>query len=183
MSEPSQKLLKDIAVLAVRYKPAQWEALAEWLDDPARRSLVQQMLREFAAISREAPRPSRAKARTSKRLRGSTVRGELEALRREEPDRADLLEEIWRKLRERELLPTVTAVRSFAGLLGTKKITATRRDKAIDELMGVLFELNEDALEQRMREVAVEDRRLADEYSDWVRLILGRSPGDSGSGN
>jgi len=182
VSEPSQKLLKDIAAIAVRYKPAQWEALAEWLDDPARRGLVQQMLREFAAISREAPKPSRAKARTSKSPRRSTVRGKIEALRREEPDRADLLEEVWIKLRERELLPTVTAVRSFAGLLGTKKITATRRDKAIDELMCVLLELNEDALEQRMREVVVEDRKLADEYSDWVRLILGRPPGGLGSG-
>jgi hypothetical protein len=185
MNEPSQKLLKDVAALAVKYKPDQWEALAVWLDDPARRDVIRQMLREFAAISREAPRPARTRARTKTRRPKGTqqvaVRAEIEALRREQPERADLLEEVWIKLRDRELLPTITSIRSFASLLGTKKITATRRDRAIDELMRVLLELNEDALEQRMREVAVEDRKLGEEYSDWVRLILGRSPGGGAS--
>jgi hypothetical protein len=145
------------------------------------------MLREFAEISSEAPRPARTRGRPkTRRTKGTervSIRAEIDALRQQQPERADLLEEVWIKLRDRELLPTVTSIRSFASLLGTKKITATRRDRAIDELMRVLLELNEDALEQRMREVAVEDRNLGEEYSDWVRLILGRSPGGAATGD
>ncbi len=170
-------MLKDVAALAVKYKPAQWEVLAAWLDDPARREVVQQMLREFAEISREAPQPVRTKTRRTKGAQQVSSRVGIDALRQQQPERADLLEEVWIKLRDRELLPTITSIRSFASLIGTKKITATRRDRAIDELMRVLLELDEDALEQRMREVAVEGRKLGEEYSDWVRLILGRAPG------
>ena len=90
-----------------------------------------------------------------------------------------MLEDIWVKLRERELLPTIAAVRAFAEAIGSKGIHSTRRDRAVTELMGLLVELRGDSLEQRMRETVVQDRKLGDEYEQWVQMILGRPVGSA----
>jgi len=103
------------------------------------------------------------------------VRESLAQVRAEDAARADLLEDIWLKLRERELLPTIAAVRVFAQVMGSKGIQSTRRYQAVTELMEQQVALPGDALEHRMRHTVVEDRKLGEEYEEWVRLILGRS--------
>ncbi len=79
---------------------------------------------------------------------------------------------MWRKLRQRELLPTMTAVRTFAEATGLKGLESTRREQAVAELIEQLVEMPSDDLEQMMRHTVVEDRKLGDEYERWVRLIL-----------
>jgi hypothetical protein len=186
MKSPNLKLLSDLARLASKYDAKDWEQLAEWLDDPQHRDTLRSLLLDLAATSRGSRKASK-KRRPRKPSRATVLREALAKIRIEDADRADLLEDIWLKLRQRELLPTVAAVRAFAEAMGSKGLSASRRDQAVTELMELLVELPGDSLEQKMRETVVEDRKLGDEYERWVRLILYRSedpgldPGDSPS--
>lgn len=180
MSSPNAKLLSDLARLATTYGAKDWEELAAWLDDDHRRNRLRSMLLELAAISRTAPKAPPRK-RTAKRKRkpsrAAGLRTLLDTIRAEDSERADLLEDIWLKLRQRELLPSVASVRTFAEAIGLKGLEETRRDAAVTELMEHLAQLPGDTLEQRMRETTVEDRKLGEEYERWVELILNRPPG------
>lgn len=175
MKPPVPTLLADLARLAGKYDAKEWEELASWLDDHARREELRALLLELGTVSRtrrrQAPRRKRKPSRTA------GLRDSLAAIRAEDVDRADLLEDVWLKLRQRELLPSLAAVRAFAEAMGSKGLRATRRDQAVTELMERLVELPGDALEQKMRQTVVEERKLGDEYERWVQLIL-RRPGD-----
>jgi hypothetical protein len=181
MNEPNPKLLRDLAQLAARYRTKDWERLAEWLDDEVQRERIQILLRELASAS-NAPR-KKARRPTKKRTTAPAkrLREALGDVRREDAAKADLLEDIWLKLRERELLPSIASVRAFAQAMGSKGLNATRRDQGVTELMELLVELPTDALEERMRQTVVADRKLGQEYEEWVRLILERSPEPEGS--
>src|SRR5205807_2848622 len=149
--------------------PADWERLLAALDNERSREQLRRLVVDLAAVSRtRTKRPSGTTA--------AQVRSMLAAIRVEDPDRADLLDSIWLKLRSRELLPTMAAVRAFGEAMGAKPFEASKRDQAINELMEKLATLPGESLEQRMRETIVADRRLGEEYEQWVQLILGRSP-------
>lgn len=172
MSGPNRQLLSDLARLAAKYEPKDWTQLVAWLEDERRRGELRALLLELAATS-HARRKARPR-RVQEPSRASRVRAALAEVRVEDAARADLLEDVWLKLRERDLLPTIGAVRVFAEAMGLKGLKSKRRDQAITELMERLVELPGDALEQRMRQTVVEERKLGEEYEQWVRLILGR---------
>ncbi|HMJ73392.1 MAG TPA: hypothetical protein VK471_08540 [Solirubrobacterales bacterium] len=174
MGEPNARLVNDLARLVVKYKASDWNRLLDWVDDEKRRAQLRQLLVELGGASKEKRRangPKKRKPSGTKKVREALVR-----IRKDDADRADLLDDIWLKLRQRELLPTIGSVRAFAEAMGTKGLNATRRDQAVTELMERLLPLPIDALEERMRQTVVEDRSLGDEYERWVGLIL-RPPG------
>src|SRR5436190_73439 len=105
MTDLNRKLLSDLAHLAARYQPRDWEQLAACLESEARREQVRNVLLELASVSRA----SRKRTRRRPRQPGpaARVRDRLESIRVDDADRADLLEGVWVKLRERELLPTI----------------------------------------------------------------------------
>jgi hypothetical protein len=175
VKEVNPKLLSDLARLAIRYQAKDWEELAAWLEDARRRDQLRMLLLELASVSRTHRKPTPRSPRSPGPA--SRVREALARIRVEDSARADLLEDIWLKLRQRDLLPTIAAVRAFGEAMGSKGIQATRRDQAVTELMERLVELPGDSLEQRMRQTVVEDRKLGEEYDQWVRLILGRPIG------
>jgi hypothetical protein len=174
VSDFNPKLLADLARLAARYEPADWERLLATLDNETSRERFRRLLVDLAAVSRT--RTKRASGTSA-----AQVRSTLAAIQAEDPDRADLLDSIWVKLRSRELLPTMAAVRAFGEAMGAKPFQASKRDQAINELMEKLATLPGESLEQRMRETIVADRRLGEEYEQWVHLILGRSRTDKAS--
>jgi hypothetical protein len=174
VSDFNPKLLMDLARLAARYDPADWEQLLAALDDEESRKQIRSLLIDLAAVSRT--RTKRPPSTTA-----AQVRSALATIRAEDPERADLLDSIWLKLRSRELLPTMAAVRAFGEAMGAKPFEASKRSQAINELMEKLARLPGESLEQRMRETIVADRRLGEEYEQWVRLILGRSHMTEGS--
>jgi hypothetical protein len=171
------KLLTDLARLATRYEPKDWEQLAASLDDDVQRGRIRALLLDLAVVSRSRPPRAVGSGRGTVRVREA-----LANIRADDPARADFLDGIWLKLRERELLPTIAAVRAFSEAVGSKRIHAARRDQAINELMERLVELPPETLEQRMRETIV-DRKLGQEYEEWVRLILGRPEAAEGPPN
>jgi hypothetical protein len=175
MMDVNPKLLNDLARLAVKYRKSDWEQLAAWISDEAQREQIRCALLDLAAVSQSARK--RPRRRPKKRTPASRLREAITKVRGEDAARADLLDNLWLKLRERELLPTLAAVRAFGEAIGSKGIESTRRDQAVTELMERLLEMPGDALEERMRQTVVHDRSLGDEYEEWVRLILGRTPG------
>lgn len=165
-------LLKDLARLTKKYKAKDWEELARFLRDPEKLDTFRSLVEELAQTSKKTQ--ARTKRKSAKPSRATKVRGALAAIRRKDPDRADLLEDIWLKLRQRDLLPTIAAVRAFAEALGSKGLKSSRREEAVTELMELFLGLPGDALEEKMRQTVVEDRQLGNEYEAWVNLILNR---------
>lgn len=169
--------MADLARVAARYSPEEWESLIDAINDEARRAELSAVLKELAAASR--PRRQRRPAggvRTPPRA--ERVRGTLARIREGDAARADLLEDVWLKLRQRELLPTMPLMRAFAEAMGMKGLDAAKREQAVTELMEQIVEIPADALEQMMRDTVVHDRKLGEEYEQWVRLIL-RQPKES----
>jgi hypothetical protein len=164
-------LLNDLARLTKKYKPKEWEQLSRLLEDPKQLEEFRLLLRELTAVSKKQSRPRKKAAKSSK---ATKVRKSLDVLRKEDPDRAAMLEDIWLKLRQRDLLPTIAAVRAFGEIMGLKGLESSRRDQAVTELMELFLDLPAEALEEKMRQTVVEDRRLGDEYDAWVDLILRR---------
>jgi hypothetical protein len=173
MNELNPKLLADLARLASKYRPKDWEQLAAWLEDEKQRKQLRLLILELAAASRPSrKRRSKPSKGTKRPSAASQVREKLANMRIDDPTRADLLEDTWLKLRERELLPTIADVRAFAQAIDSKGIQASRRDQAVTELLEMLIGLPSDSFEHNMRQAVVEDRNLGEEYQRWVKLIL-----------
>jgi hypothetical protein len=164
-------LLKDLARLGKKYKPREWEQLLRLLENPEQLEGFRVLIAELAETSKQQSRKRRKAAQPS---RTAKVRQSLKSLVKEEPQRAAMLDDIWLKLRRRDLLPSIASVRAFAELMGLKGLESSRRDQAVTELMEILIDLPAEALEQKMQQTVVEDRRLGDEYDAWVDLILRR---------
>lgn len=170
MTELNPKLMADLARLTARYPPEDWERLIECLEDRRRRGQVSRLLRELAATSRVRPGRSTGGKRSPPRT--PRLRETLARIRTEDPARADLFDEMWLKLRRRELLPTMATVRAFAEAVGLKGLESSKREQAVAELIERLVEMPSGDLEQMMRQTVVEDRELGKEYERWVHLIL-----------
>ena len=176
MTRLKKEILKDIARLTNKYKDNDWEELGIFLRDPEQLASLQILLVQLAETSRNQRRaPNRKRGKSSGTHK---IREALASIRKEDPERADLLEGIWAKLRQRELLPTMAAVRTFAEAMGSKGLRSSRRDQAVAELMELFLQLPEHTLEEKMRQTVVEERQLGDEYEAWVDLILHRSRKD-----
>jgi hypothetical protein len=168
----NQQLIADLARLATRYAPEDWEILLEGLEDEKRRAQIVALLQELAATSRVRPR--KATRDSDHRARLPRVRDALAKARVEDPARAERLEEAWARLRRRELLPDMRSIRAFAEAAGLKGITSAKREQAINEVMELLIGLPTEALERMLQSPVVYDRASGDEYERWVHLILGR---------
>lgn len=178
MTELNPEMIADLARLAVRYSPDDWEQLTKCLEDRRARTQLGRLLQELAATSH-----ARSKRSGGRRSASQTqqLREVLAKAHDEDPARAEMLEDMWTKLRRRELLPTLAAVRAFAEAAGLKELGANRREQAIVELIRQLVAMPSEDLEQMMRQTVVVDRRLGEEYERWVRLILHRRGGSASS--
>jgi hypothetical protein len=173
----NRKLVEDLGRLAARYPPSDWRALLECLEDETRRNQVRELLLDLQFASSSRPRrPTKARS-AKKESRAAIVRDEIRRLRETEPARADFLDDVWMRLRARELLPKMPMVRAFAETVGMKGLEATAREQAVSELMAHLVHVPPESLERSLRETTVDDRQLGEEYERWVRLILGERRG------
>lgn len=175
MTTVNPKLISDIARLVGKYKPSDWQALANMVEDKDTRATLAALLDEFALAS------ERHRERTTRRPATSSTPGEvrdrLVKLREVDPTRADVLGDLWMKLRSRELLPDMPAVRAFSDAIGMKTLASSRREYAISEVVNYLAALPEDELQFALgRATLSADRRLGEEYKKWVALILRQEP-------
>lgn len=174
-------LLSDLARLAGRYPPEEWQRLIQWLEDASRRRDLALVLDELAAAStRRRARPS-AKRHPA---RSQPVPKRIDVLRTSDPERAKVLEDLWRRLRGRELFPDMGSLRAFAETAGMKEFRPTKREQAITALLRHLIELPLAELRTTLARPVTSTAARTDEYERWVELILGRGepPGTTSRG-
>jgi hypothetical protein len=174
MTDIDPRFLKELGRLAQRYPPEQWSLLADLVDDKQARRKMRSVLREMTEASRAGP-PRRTSNRGTP-PRAKTLQETIERIAREDPDRAAILDALWAKLRARELMPTMAAVKSFVEAAGLGDLKSSRRDQAVTEVMEYLAELPRQELETVALTPAAHGRHLGEEYDRWVRLILDRKP-------
>ena len=168
MTEINLQLVADLARLAHKYPPEDWESVLSYIREPDRAAELIALLENVTVVSRR----KRSSGGTAKASRGPTVQHQLNDLETSDPELARTLNEVWSKLRSRELLPEMTMIRSFAENAGLKNITASRREQAIRELMEHLLKLPAESLAAALGKAAAADRNLQSEYARWVALIL-----------
>jgi hypothetical protein len=164
VTDINPRLAADLARIAAKYPPSDWEALLSVLEDPNSRERVAGLLRELAATSRERVRS----APTNAEGVGATI----EELRISDPRRAGLLERIWTRLREKKVAPTMAQLRALAGALGIKDDLGSRRAAAVSALVQHLVDMPMDDLE---RAIALsQNTELGDigDFQSWFDLIL-----------
>lgn len=167
MTQPDPKLIADLARVVAKYSTEDWRALAEFLRDP-------ENLAELAELAERLGSASRSRAgRVAGHARGLPVRDVLAQVRTRDPARADALDDIWSRLRRRELLPEMRSIRAFAEAAGLKSLEATKRDQAVAEIMRQVVNVPPEQLAAALTDASAPDRVLGDEYGRWVRLILG----------
>lgn len=175
MTEPNPQLITDLARLVAKYSPSDWDGLLGFLRDPKRQADLVEVVEQLATVSRR-----QRLAGIGAGLSGE-VRKALRRIRTQDPAQADLLEDVWARLRRRDLLPDMRAVRAFSDAVGLKGLDATRRDQAVTEVMKHIVDLSIGDLVTAMERAATADRSLGEEYERWVHLILARPSGLRGS--
>lgn len=163
-------LIYDLARLARRYPPEDWETILRWLNDEDSRKQMINLFQEIRAMS------SQQRKKTSGLRGASRIPGLLEEIKTKDPAKGTILSDFWRKLRNRELLTKVSNIRMFADIVGLQAIHSTKRDQAIGELMRQLIDLPRDKVESALQKASVAPRNFGDEYERWVTLILANKP-------
>jgi hypothetical protein len=171
VTEPNLKLVADLARLVAKYPAEEWNGLADFLRNPDSVATMADLADRLGSASR-----SRAK-RSAHAARLPGVREALKFLRSKDPAQADVLEDMWIRLRRRELMPEMRSVRVFAEAIGLKALEATRREQAVAEVMRHVLDLPPEQLAAALRHASAPDRVLSEEYGRWVDLILGRDLG------
>lgn len=173
MTSINPKLLADLARLVSRYEPEDWVALSRLVRDKDSRESLAVLLDELAqASARQRPR-----SRSQKSVSPINVRDQLAQLRENNSQRASVLNDLWMKLRSRELLADMPSVRAFSEAIGMKMLVSRRRDQAISEIVEYLIPLPDEELQTALSRATIRaDRKFGEEYEKWVTLILGRSP-------
>jgi hypothetical protein len=170
------KLIADLARLVSRYDPEDWTALSRLVQDRGSRTKLAAMLDEFADAS--ARQRLKNQSRAPARRTNPNIRDRLIELRKSDPQRADVVNDLRMKLRSRELLPDMPSIRAFSQAVGMKTPVSGKRDQAISEIIGYLITMPDGALQTALNRATMRvDRKLGDEYEKWVTLILGPATG------
>ena len=165
----NRDLIIDLAKLARRYEPEEWDALIEVLTDDIRRGEVVSVLVEIAGVSR-APGAGR-------KIRQRPVHLVLDELEATDHQKASLLKGLRAKLLSRELLSSPSELRAFSEAAGLKEFTrSSKREQAVSELVRRLTDVTYERILSALEIATMEQRDPSEEYGSWVKFILGREP-------
>jgi hypothetical protein len=167
MNEQGRDLLVDLARLVRRYPPEAWDEVLEWLRDDARRDSAISIISQLASISKKTQTPS------SSRREPAAIQGTIERIRTDDPVRASLLEDFWNKIKDRQILPTVSSVRGFAESAGLKIGPTRGHEQAARELILKLSESDLETFQDILDRTSREPIDFGRDYERWVKLILG----------
>jgi CDP-glycerol glycerophosphotransferase (TagB/SpsB family) len=166
------KLIGDLGRLAAKYPSDDWRALLSALNDKESRDQVAALLEELISSS------SRQGTRTVKQSSIlPDLRERLEHLNKSEPDRARILNDLWLRLRSKELLPDMPSVRSFAENIGIKELTVKKREQAVPAIVLHLARLAQSDFDSTLASaLGGRNADIDEDYGRWVEMILGSGP-------
>lgn len=170
--EINRDLVADLARLARRYPPEDWDAILRWLEDDTRRQQLSSLLHQLSIVSKRVMPPGKREKRPQ------SIGRLLEETQSTEPAKAELLRDLYRKLLIRELLPTPASLREFTEIAGLKSINTRKREQAVNQLVRQLADLPYDDIAKALEVASTGPRDLGAEYERWVALILGRGSGE-----
>ncbi len=170
--EINTELLADLIRVAKKYRSEEWMSIIDWLQDKKRRESLVTLMRELSGISNKSER----RPRRGRRVPSAALL--LDEIRQSDSRKADLLQEIWRKLRSREILPTFSTLRIFTEAVGLPILSSRKREEAINELMRQLATLPYENIQSTLQKASVGRSDFGKDYEQWVALILGNKVGD-----
>jgi hypothetical protein len=150
----NSEMLLDLARLAKRYSPEDWDRLIRALEKPELRRQILHFAQQMKDISKEARRES------------PSIRGADETNVR----KARLLREVRSDLRSR----TIKELRDLAYRLGVQVNDRSRRADLIEILIGALAQKDVGEIRRSLTSLLL-DRETPDDYTRWGELIMGRT--------
>jgi hypothetical protein len=170
MRRGTETLIRDLAALFVKYRPADWVPLVEELErgSPAQRKIAE-------AIDELATRSAAARASS----KGRSVR----PARKKKPQTASLsfspdVLHLRTMLLDRKVAPGMGSIRNLARAVGLKEELPTGREAAVDRLLVALNDQPEKS--SKLREWVSLSRvgnvNHEENYMRWFSLILGEEP-------
>lgn len=165
-------LLRDLAYLVKKYGPTVFSDLAGFLRDP-------EAMTELVTILEAAEAAGRMVRATKPRVGPSGVRGGkgnlqnlLSELKKDQPDKAQVLSGFYGALAAKRALPTLRELRSFALDNGLKGASATSRDKAIGPLLQDLVARPLEDIRSMLGRIRLEDTTGDRTLEGWTDVIL-----------
>lgn len=170
MSETSElDLLVEIAKLLRRFGPKTFESLAIEL---SRGELPAALASILASAAKVAPR---SENRSKSPRTPSDLRPALVALGESEPEKASLLLDVYDRLTDQSLLPTLRDIRMFAADAGLSVPKKGNRVETITSLIKNLQRLPAAELEAKCSALKSSGERSDRSLEGWSRIILDKT--------
>jgi hypothetical protein len=167
-TSPEQDLMFDLARLLRKHGPATFDALAATISSPEARARLTSLLRQSAEIARRS-------GVTAPVAKLSEVERILERLKKDEPEKFELLHRFADDLLSRKRPVSNSELAEAARELGGRAWSRDSRCKITASLIERLAELSFEAIQQhlhRFRQSEDADRSLA----AWAGLIMRDAP-------
>lgn len=165
-------LLADLVRLAKKYRSEEWLSIIDWLQNPEQRERLVTLMRELSAIS------GKITSRPRRRQNVPSIAHLLDEVRQSDLRKAEILQEIYSKLQNREILPTFSTLRMFIEAAGLAALSSRKREQAINELMRQLATLPYENIQSVLQKASIGRPDFGKDYERWVALILGNKAGD-----
>lgn len=162
-------LLVALAKLVKRYGPEAFESLAESISSTEMTQHLSGILTQVAKGARTIPKTERKTPLKQK----TSIPKSLIALESVEPEKYQLLMNLYTDLTAKTALPTLRDIKGFAMECGLPEVRATSRQKAISPLINSLAAFpNEELIAkiQSVKKYDTGDRSL----EGWANIILGK---------
>ena len=171
--EVNRTLLKDLASLAVRHRPEEFEELARTLESGEFLTRMIEMLRQMAESSRRHPEIRASVKPGPSPTNANQLPSSLEYLRESDRDKYDLIHNFWKLLVSRELLPTPIDARTFAQQLGLPQFPKkTSRTAIYEALLKFLSAKSLEEIQNALREARSESVQHGVQLKDWADVIM-----------
>jgi len=164
-------LLVDLVKLLKKYGPEPFELLAASISSPEMSQHLSTILTQVAKIDHTIPKTKR---KTKPRKKPSVPRS-LTALKKVEPEKYQLLMNLYTDLIGKTVLPTLRDIKEFVADCKLPQVRTKSRQKAVSSLIGSLIKLPNEQLTakiQSLKKYDIGDRSL----EGWSNIILNKQP-------
>lgn len=168
----TQQLVLEALLLRIRYSPHELEAAANAL-----RSYGEGEVANVLGVLSSLPLNSSPRKEARKPSPGPLTKA-VAALEEKEPERYGSLSRFELRLRSKELLPDLDALRQLLASLGLKKATQGRREVLIKEIMGALVAMPWEDAKHKMNSILGRGTKPSTSYKELANYILQPEPKD-----